>query len=270
MKRSNFLILAFILSLPLISYAAIIGSPDTQGKFKLGVGLDTEYVFDRKFQQKNINDPTFAIRAKYAVDRSSQAMAKVSFGLLEGLDIYVKAGTVNPTYKIGHILDIGGGTSASISGKLNSSNNLIYGGGFKGKLEFAGWIFGCDGQYLRYKTKYSTSDVRIVAPPVLDIPLNWTGTTEFYEWHAAPYISKRIGSFLPYVGGRYSYSNLHDKPRGLAYPLPFAIPSGNYKGKYNWGAFAGLNCKFGKNFSLNLEGSYRDETAASLGLNYTF
>ena len=47
MKKLSLLSLMMLLCLPLAAYGAGIGGPATNGQFKLGIGWDNDYVFNR-------------------------------------------------------------------------------------------------------------------------------------------------------------------------------------------------------------------------------
>jgi hypothetical protein len=53
MKKFVFVVLAVFLCLPLAAYAIGIGSPTTNGQFKLGIGWDNDYVFNRDVELKS-------------------------------------------------------------------------------------------------------------------------------------------------------------------------------------------------------------------------
>jgi hypothetical protein len=53
MKKLILLSLMTLLCLPLTVYAAGIGGPATNGQFKLGIGWDNDYVFNRDMKLKS-------------------------------------------------------------------------------------------------------------------------------------------------------------------------------------------------------------------------
>jgi hypothetical protein len=53
MKKLILLSLMLLLCLPLVAYSAGIGSPTTNGQFKLGIGWDNDYVFNRDVELKS-------------------------------------------------------------------------------------------------------------------------------------------------------------------------------------------------------------------------
>jgi hypothetical protein len=53
MKKLNLLSLMMLFCLPLAAYGAGIGGPATNGQFKLGIGWDNDYVFNRDMKLKS-------------------------------------------------------------------------------------------------------------------------------------------------------------------------------------------------------------------------
>jgi hypothetical protein len=53
MKKLVFVVLVLFLCPPLPAYAIGIGSPTTNGQFKLGIGWDNDYVFNRDLKLKS-------------------------------------------------------------------------------------------------------------------------------------------------------------------------------------------------------------------------
>lgn len=279
MKKLLVLNLVLVLCLPLVVYAASIGGAETQGKGKFAIGLDQEFVFDRdgKDVARVVSDGTLTQNWKIEseVDKMYRTMAKASYGLFDSLDVYVRLGVAKPDYaeKVGGTwTDSGGappadqGTFTGV-GKLKGDNAFAYGFGMKGTYDLKNdWLVGCDVQYLSHKNDYKTSGTLTVYDSagnmVMEEPGEWKGEITFYEWHVAPYVAKKLGNFVPYLGARYSDARMSDKDEwGTKTKI---------KADDNFGVFLGTDYKIGENWKLNLEGRFIDETAMSVGATYKF
>lgn len=226
------MILAIFLCLPLAIYAASIGGAETQGKEKVGVGVDQEFVFDRDLgHQSGLEGVGSGIEIK----NMSRTMAKISYGLLDNLDIYTKLGTADVKIK-----------GPAFTAK--TSNAFAWAIGAKGTHKLTeDWFLGADVQYLRHRHSadfnFSGSD--------------WDGRLLFQEWQVAPYVGiEKIGNFTPYLG--VAYSDL--RARGAV----------KLKAEDNFGMFVGSSYKINDRLFLNTEGRFIDETAMSFGCTYRF
>jgi len=85
------------------------------------------------------------------------------------------------------------------------------------------------------------------------------------EWHIAPYIAKKLGNFVPYLGVRYS-----DLRQNYKVVLEDESSKIKFKADDNFGVFVGTDFKITDTWKLNLEGRFVDETAMSLGATYKF
>jgi len=258
MKKLIVLALALILCVPIASYAASIGGAETQGKGKLAIGLDQEFVFDRDMEWDGANwelDPDEEIK-DVEIDKIYRTMVKTSYGVLDNLDIYVKLGVAD--------FDGEGKSYESdvYQGKFEykGKNAFAYGFGLKGAYPLQNdWLLGADLQYLRHKNKYSGK--WISADPA-DPEETWTGKATIQEWQVAPYIAKKLGNFVPYFGVKYSDLRAKTKDNEGDYE--------KYKADDNFGVFLGTDYKITENWKLNLEGRFIDETAMSFGATYKF
>lgn len=265
MRKLIVLSLAVLFCLPLAVYASSIGGAETQGQGKFAIGLDQEFVFDRDL--KLLDFGTTDERDKTEIDSAYRTMVKASYGVLDNLDIYVKLGTADFKRKSTHRTRYSATDWDDDTAKLKGENALAYGIGMKGKYDFENnWIIGCDIQYLGHKNNLKGTDTWITR----DDP-NRTGVdtlegkATFQEWHIAPYIAKKIGNFVPYLGVRYS--DLRQNYKEVEEDGDSKI---KFKADDNVGVFVGTDYKIGKNVSLNLEGRFIDETAISLGTTYKF
>lgn len=263
MRKLLVLSLAMFLSLSLTAvYAASIGEVETQGKGKVGIGLDEEWMFDRdlKFDKASWGDLDSESEYTVGIDSMYRTMARVSYGLLDNLDIYTKLGTadfkITDTYT-----EPGEAWKDTVKGK----NAFAYGFGIKGTYDLKDdWFIGADLQYLRHENKYNGNGYDELAPADID---SWHGKMTFQEWQIAPYIAKKIGDFVPYLGVKYSdlriKETLIDDDDGDEDWMKL-------KADDNVGVFIGADYKVNDNWKLNLEGRFIDETAMSCGATYKF
>lgn len=279
MKKLFVLTLMFLLCLSLASYAASIGGAETQGKGKFSIGVDQEFVFDKdgKDVTRVVTDGTVTEdwKIKTEVDKMYRTMVEASYGLLDNLDVYVRLGTAKPDYKEkvdGTWTDSAGvppedkGTFTGTA-KYKGDNAFAYGFGMKGTYDLKNdWLVGCDVQYLRHKNDYKASSSLVVyddnGAQIFEEAGEWKGKTTFYEWHVAPYVAKKLGNFVPYLGVRYSDARLEDKDE---WGTKTKIKADN-----NVGVFLGTDYKLGDSWKINLEGRFIDETAMSFGATYRF
>ncbi len=243
--------------------AASVGSPQTQGKGKIGAGVEWSYIFNRDLEFKKATRPPGHAAdspVNFKIVKGTNVAAKISYGVFEDMDVYVKLGVANYDLKG----DVFVGDTQTASENLSARNALLYGGGLKFAHEFKkGWILGCDAQYL-------TSDHE------LDFRANTlsTGaitTARYYdfriqEWHMAPYVAKKIAKFTPYLGVRYSDMRMEQKKPSDPKRWDDLI----FYADCNTGVFTGVDWDIGKGFKLNVEGRFVDETAISVGTGYKF
>lgn len=260
MKKLILLSLAVVLCLPVVVYAASIGGAETQGKGRLAVGLDSAFIFDRDLEFKSASGLAANGTLKNVkIDRGYQIMLKPSYGLFDNLDVYAKLGAAD--YEGKDESYIGGVKDAD--DKTNTDTDFAYGFGMKGTYGLGNdWLIGCDLQYLRSEHK-----AKVTATPVAGVASSTTyKTAESQEWHIAPYIARKINSFTPYLGIRYS-----DMKTKLKGPAEDGWAD-NVKSEAddNVGVFLGTDYKIGENWKLNLEGRFVDETAMSFGATYKF
>ena len=261
MKRLIFLSLAVFLCLPEAVYATSIGGPETQGKNKLGLGFDTAYVFNRDLSfKKSDNLPSTWQITDAEANKGYEETFKISYGLLEWLDVYARLGVTIYGAKANVYLS---GVNA-LSDKIGVQPAFAWGFGVKGSYPVANnWLVGCDLQYFRSnhdakETEYLTSGGGSVSTTYK--------STLVQEWQVAPFIAYKIGSFVPYLGARYSDARIN-----LKSPADAGWTDNNkYAAKYNAGVFLGTDYKIGNHWKLNLEGRFVDETAFSAGATYRF
>lgn len=277
------LVTFFIVCLPFVSYAASIGGALTQGKGKFSVGIDSDYVFKKEFKNRNASGG-FGGVATYNVGVHTEIKGglyretvKLSYGIFDNLDIYAKVGMAQV---IGIRQNIEGplmflGFPGALYGSADFQSEVApaYGAGIKGKINFPGRLsnlmLGCDTQYIRHKNRInvsSWSSLYVTGFGLLaqTIALD-RGYITWEEWHAAPYLAYKIGNFVPYVGGKYSYARMK-----MELDTAVGFGASNEKTGSKAGAFVGFDYLLGKHIDLNLEGRFIDETAVSGSFAYKF
>lgn len=258
MKKFLVLSLVILFCLPLTVYAASIGGAETQGKGKIALSSDNEFIFDRDMEWDGASwqlDPSEEVK-DVEIDKMYRIMAKASYGLLDNLDVYVKLGAADFEAE-GKDYENG-----VYQGKVNytGKNAFAYGFGMKGTYALQdNWLLGCDLQYLSHKNKFKG---KWIPDDPADSEETWTGKATIQEWQVAPYVGYKLGNFVPYFGVKYSDLVAKTKDNEGDWE--------KYKADDNVGVFLGTDYKIGENWKLNLEGRFIDETAMSFGATYKF
>jgi len=252
--------------------------PGTQpGRFSIGVVQ--EYIFDRAMEGGEVSMPPNLesgnelmppgvnnVTSEMKVKDLGMTLLKVGYQISNNLNVYAKLGVTNG---IGGFDMASSGTWAggTFTEQEAYREKSAFAGGLGLKLCFPlknNWIIGADAKYLTHQNDYSGKrSVRFFDNGVL-IPGTamdgaCAGNATISEWHVAPFIAKDFGKFVPYIGIKYSDMK-----------IDMLENSDRLQATDNWGAFVGADFKFNKNFSLNLEGRFIDENAASLAANFTF
>ncbi len=314
MKKLILLSLITLLCLPVAVYAASMGGVETQGQGKFAIGMDQEFGFDRDYKdvvtdegytedftifvpgpEGDVEIPVEGIVSDYKVkinlDNMSRSLVKLSYGVLDHLDIFATLGEANFKSKFkgertyGFTFGVpdedGSGTYAGIledTGTFKGKSAFAWGLGAKGVIPFEnGWFLGMQAQYLTHKNTVKISGTEKESGTLTGIDLNGdpisetfgsdeetitaTGKATVQEWQIAPYVAKKLGNFIPYFGVKYSDQRMNYKDEDGKLKI---------KAADNFGLFLGTDYKIGKNFSLNIEGRFIDETAMSLGATYRF
>lgn len=314
MRKLILLSLITLLCLPVIVYAASIGGAETQGQGKFSIGMDQEFVFDKDMKDLTLGDaedydytrnilidgvPTdldliggiSAFKTKINIDNMSRSLIKLSYGVLDHLDIFVRLGEANFKDKVKGEASDSGTFNDPISGNSGTYAGIVEDiGTFKGKSAFAwglgakgvyplenDWFLGVQAQYLRHRnslknkmTEKESGTFEVTAGPDIgttgtyasaEEEMLWNAKVTVQEWQIAPYVAKKLGNFVPYFGVKYSdqRSNYKDEDTKI-----------KIKADDNFGVFLGTDYKIGKNFSLNIEGRFIDETAMTVGATYRF
>lgn len=296
MKKIFCPVLAGILLLPALVYASSIGGAETQGQGKISVGYDGEYVFDRDCKEKK-GSYEMDLPAGYSydilpvewktqleIDKMYRNMIKLSYGVLDNLDLYLKLGSADLNLKqtyneTGYLAaEEWSGVLERGNSEINADAAFAYGVGVKGTLPLSDSLFlGCDIQYIRHKNDFKGTD-------------NWTeyeydddgdltdeyhgsadfkGDVTFQEWQVAPYVAAKLGKFVPYLGVKYSGIIARTKYT-FSYGDDDDTETIKDRAEDHVGVFVGTDFKITDNWKVNVEGRFVDETAVSMGLNYKF
>jgi hypothetical protein len=209
------------------------------------------------------------------IDKMNTTMTKISYGLIDNLDIYVKLGIARPETKIivdGAATWTGGGpTNVHAIGRYKADTSLAYGAGIKGTLPLRYGLFvGCDAQYVQHKHGYGATLYGAYGGGGQqgEFYREWTGHYLIREWHVAPYVGQKITNliphtnFIPYVGMKYSDFRERGKD--------FFNRTESYRADDYIGFFGGLDCEVFDNLTLNIEGRVFDEPALLAALEYRF
>lgn len=245
-----------------IARAAAVGSPETQGQGKIAAAAEWSYIFRRGMDFQSAARPPGHENDKpenFRIDGGNNILGKITCGVFDFLDVYLKLGAAD--YKIKG--DVYTGDTRAVTEDLSARSAFLYGGGIKLAHEIKdGWIIGIDAQYLTSDHKLdftATSKSGAITRATY-------GTCRIQEWHAAPYIAKKIASLTPYAGGRYS--DLRLKQEGPDDPKRW--DKLRFKADCNMGVFVGTDWSPAEHFKFNIEGRFIDETAVSVSAAYRF
>jgi len=96
-----------------------------------------------------------------------------------------------------------------------------------------------------------------------------TKSLRSHEYELSLYAYKKMARFTPYFGGKYIKISERlvfsfDDETGKI------LEEAKFSAKDRAGIFAGLNYDVDDNFTVNLEGGYKPDLFASVGLSYKF
>ncbi len=249
-----------VLFVPLMNvHAAMIGAAQTQGQSKISFALEQDIVFDRDMKIISISPDVGTVISDMKFDEMYRTDIKVSYGLLENLDAYIKLGIADfkmsenwrsTTPEVGTIKD-------------KAKNDLLWGLGLKGTMQLEDdWLLGIDTQYLSHRNKFEGQINNISSPADSE---DYSGKMKIKEWHVAPYVAKKFDNLIPYLGIKYSDLRIKNE---------FSTSSNDTeekrKAEDNFGIFVGTDYKIDDDWKLNIEGRFLDETAMSLGASCKF
>jgi opacity protein-like surface antigen len=264
------LILAVVVVFGTVRSAYCASDSETQTG-RLSIGLEEDYIFDRDMEHGDISMPTDVtiVKKKMEVKDLGMTMLHAGYQVSPNLNVYANLGVTNGNGGF-DMKSNGTWTGGTFTEKENyeEDNSFAWGAGLKLCFPLGNnWIFGADAKYLEHENDYSgkrsvrffdSGGTLLPGLSVNDSSNKW-GSATISEWHVAPFIARDFGVFVPYIGVKYS--DLH---------IDMKESSDALIAKDNWGAFVGADFKFNKNFSLNLEGRFIDETAMSLAAVFTF
>ncbi len=243
--------------------AASVGDPETQGQGKVSAAIDWSYIFDRKLNfVKATRPPGHSIDEplNFKIDGGYNLAGRASYGLFEFMDVYIKLGVAQYNLK-GDVFVRG---KKTVEEKLRARSAFLYGGGFKVAHEFkGGWIAGCDAQYL---TSNHEMDFRATSMATGALTSAKYYDCRIQEWHAAPYIAKKIEDLTLYAGGRYSDFRLNQREPSDPRRWNDLI----FDSDRNIGVFTGMAWNHKDRFKLSVEGAFIDETSISVSAAYRF
>ncbi len=251
MRKKVFLVLGVFFLFPVVCFAAAIGGTETVGKGEWSIGLEQEVVFERNMENASLSGGQ---RVELEIDKAYRTMAKISYGLMDNMDMYIKLGTSE--FEVDQKV-----FSPDESGEKDSKTDFAYGAGLKWNMPLKkGCFLGVDAQYLRHRNKYTYTNTSTAVYDVQEDKLT------LQQWHVASYIGKKMGKFVPYLGVRYSDARLKSEGQST-----WVAPC-NWKSEAedNVGIFVGTDVKLADNWTLNVEGRFIDETAMSVGSSFKF
>lgn len=283
MKKLVILFYLFFWTSPVL--ASTIGNVETADKGKISLGINNDFLFDRRLEADTwelhenliLNDDVEFFDSAYNISKprtthQHRTTGKVSYGLLKDLEVNLTLGTGQQ--KIQGYYEGSGAFTFPAFGVIGrpsithdgiftheTENSFVYGGGFKltQKLHDE-WLLGCNIQYLREDSRYKATRHEILEVPSLSAIVNftkkWEGTLTTQEWSIAPYLAKKIYNFTPYIGFVYTYYTLKDRAR-----LPVSI-----SGDANDGPI--LTAVDSSPVPYNLEFRSRFSYGALVGLNW--
>jgi hypothetical protein len=241
------------------SYAASLGPIRPLGHMKASIGLEEDFVFSRPLKAKV--DITGA-----KIKNSNSNSLLLALGITDYVNVYTRLG----------------GT--------NLSENLKWSGGAQETIDYQYgflWGVGANASYT-FKNNFGVGlDVQFDMTSSKPKKISGTNSPAFaeggkptvktYETQIAPYLTYDIKvkdnlSFMPYLGGYYSFYNIY---KGVAFvdstgPGQYTTEDEKIRNKNKLGVLAGCEILFAKQLSLKIEGRFLAETAISTSLNYRF
>jgi len=240
--------------------AATIGGAQTQGQNQFSVGINQQIVFDKDLKLKKLFPDSGTKISDSEIDAMNRTQAKISYGILENLDIYTTIGIADLKTEENWL------TAAAERGSIaaDTKTGAVWGLGLTGVIGPGDdWSMGADLQYLTHRNKYNKGRIDNQTSP--GDSEDFSGKMTVKEWQIAPYMAKKIGGFTPYLGLRYSDMRINDK---------YTASSGDTQEKKeaddNVGIFIGTDYSITDNWKVNLEASFVDDTAISFGTSYRF
>ena len=97
-----FIVAGMVLVTSLIAKAASVGSPSTQGQGKIAAAAEWSYIFRRDLSFQNATRPPNHENDKpenFRIDGGNNVLGKITYGIFDALDIYVKLGVADYNLK---------------------------------------------------------------------------------------------------------------------------------------------------------------------------
>jgi len=274
MKKTLMILFALCFFFPEgIAFAQQLGNPTRlieKGAFN--VGLQGTWVFKQAFEDFTVNRVfsngtiTTQREENTSFEDDAFAVATVTYGLMDRLNLFAKSGVV------------GGGSwffrgpGPAWEAKLKSC--FVWGIGAKGTVFQMGdgWEIGLGALYLRNDNRdvhnWKELDTGLTAEA-----LGWNTHDEIDYWQVdvVTSLSWNMGRFAPYVGVGYNYSHIHVTGSWAHSSGTISYDDdGSFSNKNKFTALAGFDVEIGKNFTLNLQGTFVSSTALTLGVSYVF
>ncbi|MFH1460774.1 MAG: autotransporter outer membrane beta-barrel domain-containing protein [Candidatus Omnitrophota bacterium] len=248
----------FVLITANVYAASIGGSWDIVEQGKFGISMVGDYISEKEFDVPSYSGPGTAL-TELKFKNCRDFGVKLSYGVLENLNIYLKGGFSEKEIKT---------TWADASKTdLEVNNGTFFGIGGKYAYWFdQDYLVAIDAQYIQHPDK-SVDTVRengITASAITS-----AGDIKYYEFKAAFIFGKNFElspdlNLLPYLGLSYDKFNLRTDTinysvSGNGYTLsPMDLDE-----EKNLGFILGSDLKISENVKFNVEGRFSSETAFS-------
>jgi len=247
-------LLIMLLFIPITSYAASIGNPDTLGR-------SGAMAFGLEYDHSN-TDMRLKTRSAFLVS---------SIGLLKNIDVFTGIGINKSTVEFDWSYP-----SDSEHDEIRDNSNIAWKVGARAQLmEVSGITLGGTVQYLSYDMDGSFRANGTDLSEIFGVPASYTSNTEIREWQAALTASAKVGSISPYVGVTYNKvtaehsTTLNIASDGESMPLSASF-NAEAKNEDNVGIVIGTGVALTKNIGANLEGRFVNETSGTASLSIAF
>jgi hypothetical protein len=243
-----------------VGYARSVGAPVTLGQGDVSVALEGDYTFDQDLAfDSAVGLPATGNYTSIEITEEYAAFMRADYGIIDNLDAYVRFGVSELEDKYDYNL----GSTRYAYGVGVADQKYLWGIGIKGSYDLGNdWVAGVDVQYQR--GEYDAVARHTVVSTGITTTMQ-CNCTKLSGWHVALSAGKRIGSFLPYAGIRYSDISLEsEETTGLS------TVKAKFKADNNVGVFAGTRYEIDDKWSANFEVRFIDETAVSLATTYKF
>lgn len=233
------------------------------GHMKWGVTVEDNFIFDKDIELGS-ND------SKFDLENINQIYAKLSLGVTQYFNLYVKLGaseggeisrkysdtgdTVDVDTDFGFLWGVGTTAVTEIGG--------AYGERWKAglDLQFNTWNSDADsvtrngGSTTNVSGEIENYEVQITPFITREFAVEQMG------WYVNPYLGVVINLFWTQTDGQIKYTQ-----SGTTYDTSWSL-----KGDDNIGILLGTDIEITQNFALNVEGRFIEETAITAGATYRF